>query len=291
MKYSIITVTWKSKDDILRLIESFKKHIHSSDYEVIVVDNNSQDGTVEILNELYPEVKIIANNYNAGYAGGMNQGYKISKGEYLFFMNPDMEIHENSFEVLIQELNQHSHIGIIAPQLRYGDGQVQPTIKNEPSLSSQILILSKLHHFIKTKSLKKYLATDFDYTRSQEVDRLMGAFIGTTREKFEIFGPWDEDYPLWWEDEQLCKDSKAAGYINVYFPSTYITHFEGKSFAQVLSTSKQKRFNKGMRIYFKKNNGIFAYTVLLLIHPISMLLAYLVQIFKIQPRSQSKAAR
>jgi GT2 family glycosyltransferase len=288
--YSIITVTWKSKDDVVRLIESLYAHIKES-FEIIVVDNNSQDDVADILAEKFPEVIVIENKENKGYAGGMTQGYHVASGEHLIFMNPDMVMHEDSLSILKKKLIENQHIGIIAPQLRYEDNEIQPTIKNAPSLRSQILILLKLHHFIKTRSLKEYLNTSFDYTQEQCVHSLMGAFIMCTRGRYEAFGGWDLDYPLWWEDEQLCRDSLKKGFVNVYTPDTWITHFEGKSFAQVLPIHKQKRFNKGMRIYFLKNKGIFAYVLLLALHPVSMLLARIVQLLKVAPRSQSKVTK
>lgn len=287
MRLSIIIVTWKSKDDVSHLITSFMKHLSSLEYEVIVVDNASQDGTVELLRARYPEVTVIANEDNKGYAQAMNQGYAASSGEYLVFMNPDMLLHEDSFVPLMRILEEDHSIGLIAPQLRYADGTIQPTIKRRPTLISQILILLKLHHVIRPKSLKQYLGVGIDYTQQQSVERLMGACVMASRNRFESFGPWDQDYPLWWEDEQLCEDALCSGFKILYAPITYITHYEGKSFAQVLSVPKQKRFNKGMRMYFLKNRGIVAYLILLLLHPVSIILAYLVGVLRMRPRSQS----
>jgi len=284
---SIITVTYKSEKDIVRLIKSIKKFI-TSDYEIIVFDSDSQDNTPKILNEMFPEVQVIASEENLGYARGMNAGYSIAKGEYIAFMNPDMEVKNDIFKPLIDEIDSDNSIGIIAPQLKYGDGTVQPTVKRDPTLFSQVLILLKLHHFISSPVIYKYLAKDFDYTKVSEVEQLMGAFIFTKRERYEKFGPWDARYPLWWEDVQLCKDSRKAGYKNIYYPSVSLTHFEGNSFAQVMSVEKQHRFNKGVRKYFLYNHSIFHYLVLLIIDPISIGLARIVQFLKIKPKTQSK---
>jgi len=291
MKLSIITVTWNSREDILRLIASIQRYVTDLSYEIIVVDNNSSDGTVEAVRSNYPHITVVAHQHNAGYAGGMNAGYARSSGEYLCFMNPDMELTQDCFTPLINRLERDASIGLIAPQLRYADGSVQPTVKGEPSLISQILIMLKLHHIFTPAPLQRYFASTFDYTHEQEVRHLMGAFVMTTRDRFEQFGPWDERYPLWWEDEQLSLDSRKAGFSNLYTPITSLTHFEGKSFAQVLSLTKQRRFNKGMRLYFLYNKGVAPYLLLCALHPFSLALAWLSQTARIRSVSQSTLSR
>jgi GT2 family glycosyltransferase len=288
MKLSIITVTWRSKEDIVRLIESFKIFVQNTDYEIIVVDNNSADGTPDLIRQKYPAAKVIANAENKGYSGGMNQGLAVAEGEYVLFMNPDMVLTEDCITPLLNKLEADETIGLIGPQLRYGDGSLQPTVKNDPGLLSQVLILLKLHHVFKPKSLNKYLAKDFDYNRESEVEQLMGAFLMGRTETIRKIGGWDNDYPLWWEDLQFCTDTRRNGYKVIYTPSTHLTHFEGKSAAQALTVSKQKRFNKGMRIYFRKNHGLISFLILSIISPISLGLAYISQLLKIGPRTQSR---
>lgn len=286
-KLSIITVTWRSKDLIEAYIESIQSNLSGFDYELIIVENNSGDGLVELVRSKYPAVKVLPQDNNAGYAKGMLAGYAVSTGEFVAFMNPDMTITSNIFEVLISKLNHDNKIGLIAPQLRYPDGSLQMTVKRDPKLADQLLILLKLHHLIRTKSLKRYLAKDFDYSTEQSVEQLMGAFLMCKREALEKFN-WDADYPLWWEDVQICIDSRKAGFKNIYTPDVFVYHHEGKSFAQVMSLAKQKRFNFGMRQYFKKNSNILSYSIISILSPLSLLLAWVSQTFKIKPRPQSK---
>jgi len=286
-KLSIITVTWRSKELIGAFLDSIISNLAGLDYEVIIVENNSGDGIVEFVNERYPSVKIIAQNDNSGYAKGMLKGFEYAQGEYITFMNPDMTISENVFVKLIAKLESNPRIGLIAPQLRYPDGSLQYTVKRDPTLTEQLLILLKLHHVIKTSSLTRYLAKDFDYTKEQEVEQLMGAFLMCRREVLQKFN-WDAEYPLWWEDVQICKDSRKAGFVNLYTPDTFVYHHEGKSFAQIMSVPKQKRFNAGMKIYFKKNYGTLPFVIISIISPISITLAWISQQLKIKPKAQSK---
>ncbi|MFA6072233.1 MAG: glycosyltransferase, partial [Janthinobacterium sp.] len=169
MDLSIIAIPYLSKDDIVRFIESIKQHVVSLSYEIILIDNSPNTESYDIVKSKYPEITIVHNTDNPGYARGMNQGYKLAKGKYIAFMNPDMELVEDCFSPLIKQLENNPKIGLIAPQLQYGDRTLQPTVKNDPSLSSQLLIILKLHHLIKTKALKHYLAKDFDYSKPQFV--------------------------------------------------------------------------------------------------------------------------
>lgn len=286
-KLSIITVTWRSKELISAFIDSIQSNLSSYDYELIIVENNSGDGIVEFVQTNYPAVKILPQIDNAGYSKGMLAGFEVSTGEFIAFMNPDMTITSNVFEVLISKLQNDSSIGLIAPQLRYPDGSLQSTVKRDPGLKEQVLILLKLHHFFDTQELFNYLAKDFDYTKEQKVEQLMGAFLMCRREVLQKFN-WDPEYPLWWEDVQICIDSRIAGFYNLYTPDIFVYHHEGKSFAQVASLAKQKRFNYGMRLYFKKNRSIFSYLTVTILSPISLALAWLSQILKVKPRPQSK---
>jgi len=288
MDLSIVTITWRSKEDILRFITSIKRHLTNLKYEIIIIDNSPDLETFDFVKQNYPELLIVHNDDNPGYARGMNQGFSLSRGKYVAYMNPDMEVLSDCFTPLITQLDSNPRIGLIAPQLQYGDRTVQPTAKNDPTLASQLPIIFKVHHHLKTKALKKYLAKDFDYNREQPVEQLMGAFLMGKRETIEVIGGWDKDYPLWWEDLQFCTDTRRAGFLVYYYPLVKVIHYEGRSFAQVMSLSKQKRFSYGLCLYFKKNKPYWQYLVVKTLVPISLILAWIVQLLKIKPRTESR---
>jgi hypothetical protein len=294
MQLSIVTVTWNSKSLITKLLESILHFTKNIKYEIIVVDNNSSDGTVDTIQKTFRSeinagvIRVIANHDNRGFSKGNNQGLKISRGQYVLFMNPDMELVENSFGKIIDFLEKNEDVNACTCQLNYGDNSLQKTIKRFPTLLSQLLILLKLHHFLKkNKSIRKYLALDFDYTQEQPVEQAMGAFIFLRRSLIEKIKGWDEDYPLLWEDIELCKRIAQLGQKILYLPSTHVIHYESQSFAQVPSLNKQKRFNRGMLIYFKKHHTFIEYLILLLMQPLSYFLAFLTQILHIKQRPQS----
>ena len=295
MNLSIITVNWNVKELVSHLIDSIFQYTDGLEFEVIVVDNDSRDGSVDFLRQNHKDwidngkLKIIANNFNAGFAKANNQGLKIAQGKYLLFMNPDMELTENSFLKLKEFMDQTPNVGIATCRLLYGDKTIQPTVKSNPEFCDQVLVLLKLHHFLSwLPCLKRYLRKDFDYSQKQYVEQVMGAFIFTRYELMNKIGGWNEDYWLWWEDVEMCKAVAEAGSEIVYLPITEVIHYEGKSFAQTHGLAKQKRFNRGMLIYFQKHHSVFAFSILCALQPISWLLTYITQFFKIKPRSQSQ---
>jgi hypothetical protein len=292
---SIIIVNWNVKDILIKNLESIFLYTKNVDYEVIVVDNNSSDGSVEAVNKAFPDqitngkLKIIASKKNNGFAKGNNIGYAESKGEYVLFMNPDMELVENSFKILADYLDQHREVGAVGCTLNYPDGSLQKSVKKLPTFFSQVIILLKLHHFLyNLKSIREFLQRDFDYSREQEVEQLMGAFIMMRREVFERAGKWDEDYWIWWEDIELAYELKIQNVKVIYTPRTKIIHHESKSFEQNLGLTRQKRFNKSMLIYFKKHGSKLQYFILILLQPISLFLAWLTQVFRVKMKQQSK---
>jgi len=292
MDLSIIIVNWNVKDILKKCLISIFEKSKEISFEVIVVDNDSKDGSQEMLLELkekWPNLKLILNDFNAGFAKANNQGAKNAEGLYLLFMNPDMEFVDNSAGKLIKFMDEKQDIGACTAGLFYPDGQRQNNIKRDPTFWSQFFILLKVHHFLTfLPVIKNYLAKDFDYQKEQKAEQIMGAFVFIRRELFDEIGGWDEDYWLWWEDVDLCKKIRKTQKTIYYTPITRVIHYEGKSFSQKPSLYKQKRFNRGMLIYFKKHHNFFSYSWLLILQPVSLFLAWLSQFLNIRPRPQGK---
>lgn len=288
MDLSIIIVSWNVKNLLKKCLQSIYDQTTGLDFEIIVIDNASADGSAQMVLEKFPRVDLIASTENLGFAKANNLGLEQAQGNFVCFMNPDMELVENSFKTMHDLMVNNKKTGLATCQLVYPDLERQNNIKNNPGLCDQVLILLKLHHLIKPGCLKRYLAKDFDYFKEQKVEQIMGAFVFADDDFFRQIGGWDTDYWLWWEDVDLCKRVQDAGYDIIYTPKTKIIHHEGKSFAQQASLAKQKRFNRGMCIYFKKHHNILSYLIISLLSPISLFLAWLTQLFKIKQKPQSK---
>jgi len=288
MDLSIIIVSWNVKPLLKKCLQSIYDQTNDLDFEIIVIDNASNDGSAQMVAQNFSQVDLIASNENLGFAKANNLGLAHAQGNYILFMNPDMELMENSLKIMHDLMINNPDISLSTCQLVYSDLKRQNNIKNNPGLCDQILILLKLHHLIQPKCLKKYLAKNFDYFKEQQVRQIMGAFMFCDNDAIKKLNGWDINYWLWWEDLDLCKRAQDLDYKIIYTPKTKIIHYEGKSFEQQPSLIKQKRFNRGMRIYFKKHHGYLAYLIISLLAPISLLLAYFTQTFKIKPKTQSK---
>lgn len=295
MLLSIVIVNWNVRDQLARLLKSIWRFTTISDFEVIVIDNDSKDGSVQLIRDSFQteiaakKLILIDNQYNAGFAKANNQGLKIAQGEYVLFMNPDMEMLEDSFPKLIEFMEKRSDVGICTCRLLYNDKTVQPNVKNDPTFWSQFFILLKLHHFFYwLPTLRKYFAKSFEYDEEREIKQAMGAFIFTRKELMEKLGGWDESYWLWWEDLELCRQVRNAGYKIVFSPHAEVLHYEAQSFNQTHGVKKQKRFNRGLLTYFKKHGTKSEYIALYCLQPISLFLTILTQLFKFKPRTQSR---
>ena len=294
MDVSLIVVNWNVREYLLKCVESIFKYTENITFEIIVVDNASNDGSIEALRSAYTQeildekLVIINNKNNNGFSKANNQGLKEARGKYIYFVNPDVEFLENTVIKLKEYMDIHPEVGICTGTLLYGDKTTQPNVKFNPTFCDQVIVLLKLHHFLKLKCLKRYLAKDFDYHSPSEVQLIMGASMFTRNDLMKAIQGWDEDYWIWWEDVDLCLRVQKRKLKIMYLPITEMIHYESKSFEKVMSLQKQKRFITGMLTYFKKHHSKAAYFALLILSPISYLLAYIVQILKIKPRTQSR---
>ncbi len=281
MDLSIVIVNWRVKDLLKKCLRSIFDETKNIFFEVFVVDNNSGDGSVEMVRSRFPRVDLTASAENLGFAKGNNLAIKKTRGRYILLLNPDTEILENALEKMVRFMDAHPECGIAGCKLLNADLSLQPSVRSFPTLASQVMILLKLHHlFPYSKAMYKYLVQDFDYEKTQEVDQIMGAFMIIRREVIEKIGLLDENFWIWFEEVDFCKRAKASGWKILYTPEAKIIHHFGQSFKQILNIKKQKDFNRSLSYYFKKHGTIGEWIVIQLLRPISLALAWLVQILK-----------
>lgn len=288
MDISIIIVSWNVRDLLKRCLTSIFKHSQGISFEVLVVDNASADGTADMVAREFPQVTLLVQRENLGFAKANNIGLAQSQGTHVFFLNPDTEIFENSIKILFDILESNPVVALVGPRLVYPDTATQPSVKRDPTVCDQVIIALKLHHTVKPRCLTRYLAKDFDYGKEEQVQQLMGAAIAARGSVIRRMGGWNERYFIWWEDVDLCARVRAAGHTVLYTPLTTVIHHEGKSFVQQRSFSKQRRFMRGMRTYFKLHRPIWEYLIISLITPLSLVLALAAQLLRIKPQTQSR---
>ncbi len=285
MDLSIIIVNWNVKPLLERCLESIFKEKADLEYELIIIDNASKDKSCEFLSQLKSQItnlKTIFNNENSGFARAVNQGLKIARGEFILLLNPDTEIFEKTLEKTVNFLRQYSHCGVLGCKILNLDGSAQYSVRSFPNLIVQVLILLKLHNFLpRLKPIEDYFLWDFDYSKTQLVDQVSGAFLATRNEIVKRIGGFDEKFFLWFEEVDFCRRVKQAGWEIMYTPNICIRHYGAQSFFQLLPFNRQRQFNQSLLHYFKKHHSKNEYLILYLLQPISLLLALLIQIFKL----------
>lgn len=280
MDLSIIIVSWNTRDLLKKCLASIFAHTRNIKFEIIVVDNNSQDGSQLMIEKDFPQVKLIRNKKNTGFAYANNQAIKESQGRYILLLNPDTELIDNSLEKIIRLNDGHNDWGVIGCKILNPDGSLQKSVRRFPQLKDQILIQLKLHHLpFFNKFLSAYLAKDFDYQKQASVDQVMGAFFLTKRELLNRLGLFDERFYLWFEEVDFCQRIKNAGFEVVYTPEINIVHHGAQSFKQ-LDWRKQLVWNHSVQHYFFKHKPKWQWLSLWLLQPISLLLAIIINHWK-----------
>ncbi len=283
MDLSIITVTWNSADRIAEQINSAVLGCREISFEQIVIDNGSKDKTCEIVEKDFPNVKLIKNQKNKGFAGANNQGVEIAQGKYILFLNPDMRVEQGSLDTIVRWVEHKEKIGIASCKLVHSDGKLCEDAKPRrfPKVWERILLILKLPHLV-PMILDHYMMKDFNSEVEQEVDSVRGSFMLVRKELTEKLGwGFDPRYFIWWEDVDLCREAKKLGYKVIYTPIITCVDYVGQSFKQQKSSWKQKNFTKSMVIYSQKWEPWYKWIWIKISRPIGMLLSLLNDIFGI----------
>jgi GT2 family glycosyltransferase len=218
---SIIIVSFNVRDLLVQCLESINRTKGDLNIEVIVVDNNSSDDSVEVIGKDFPTTILIRNQYNAGFSAANNQGLSIATGEFYFLLNPDTELHANALSILYNQskLNEYS---VIAPQLLNSDGSIQYSCWKTPSLTSMITETVYLHPIL---GLRKYSNRQYEHDFSPEA--ASGAALMFNSELYKETGGLDEQL-FWSEDTDFCTRARQRAPIG-YMSTSKVTHHSGKS--------------------------------------------------------------
>lgn len=254
---SIVIIEYKSIEEIRICIERIRKFCADIAFELIVSSNSQypKEQQQQLVSE-FPSIIWTFNERNGGFAYGMNQGLALAKGEYLVILNPDVELCE-SIEPLAHFLANHKNVGAIAPQLLSSDGKIQDSCRRFVTplrlFSRQVRRL-----FIHEASIRN---RNFDYSKIQTIDCVIGAFIMIKREVYETVGELDEHYFMYAEDIDWCTRIWQAGYQVVYNPQIKV-YYEGSRRART-TLKYAKIFIQSHIFYWKKFGFIWGYPSIL----------------------------
>lgn len=276
--FSFIIVSWNVRPLLARCLQSLQHELKNVRYEVIVVDNASQDGSADLVADQFPWVHLIKNTDNLGFGRANNQGVIVAQGTYIVFLNDDTEI-LSDWDGLLLYMRNHPELGVLGPKLLNVDRSIQPSVRHFPELSDQLLYLFKLHIiFPHSQPMKRFLASSFDYAQEADVDQVMGACMIMPIELVRQLKAFDPGYPNWFEEIDLCKRVIQVGKKVRYAPVISLIHVKGASFSQLRPVHLQRMYNYSMRRYFRKWHSFPNYLCICMVQPISLLLSGLVQL-------------
>ena len=254
MKLSIIIVNYNVAHFLEQALLSVYKALKNVDAEVFVVDNNSVDHSLEMLAAKFPQVKVIANKENVGFARANNQAIRQSSGEYVLLLNPDTVVEEDTFEKCLAFMDATPDAGGLGVKMVNGQGEFLPESKRGipfPAVAFYKLFgLSKL--FPNSKKFGSYHLTYLDNDQIHSVEVLSGAFMLMRKKVLDEVGLLDEDYFMYGEDIDLSYRILKGGYKNYYFPETRIIHYKGES-TKKGSLNYVHVFYKAMQIFAEKH--------------------------------------
>ncbi len=258
---SVIIVSWNVRELLRANLTRLFSLKTDANIEVFVVDNYSHDGTAWMVRKEFPQVHLITNAWDAGFAGPNDQALRLAKGDICILLNPDMLVDEGAFERAAKELIQDRGIGVLGIKLIGQNGKPVSNVRRFPTFGSQLAILLKLQHLFPSL-VARYMATDFDYDRSQDVDQVRGSFFAFRREMLERVGYLDDGYHIWFEEVDFCKRVKAKGLRVRYCADARARDYVGKSASQMSRLSAQRIFTASMVRYFRKWHPSWqAYTI------------------------------
>ncbi len=228
---SIIIVSYNVRDFLAQTLRSVQKATHSIPAEILVVDNHSEDGSPHMVATEFPQVRLIRNSQNVGFARANNQALSLARGKFLVLLNPDTIVQEDTFEKLIQFFDTHADAGMAGCKILNPDGSLQLACRRSfptPWVAFTKLVgLSAL--FPKSRLFGKYNLTYLNPDEVTEVDAISGSFMMVRRETYQQVGPLDERFFMYVEDLDWCYRVKKAGWKIYYVPETKIVHYKGAS--------------------------------------------------------------
>lgn len=280
---SIIVVSYNTKELLRLCVQSVRKFSNGFEYEIIVIDNSSSDGTLAWLSKL-KNIKLISNTNNPGFAKANNQGIGIAHGKYILLLNSDTQLEENSLEKMILWMEERPKVGIASCKFKNPDGGKQATGGFFPTLPRVFLWATFLDDIPQIASIfGSYHPSPWWYKKLRYQDWVTGAFLMFRREVLKDVGGLDENIFMYGEDVEFCYRAKNAGWKVAYVPIAsifHIGHASGSSARAILGEYK------GLLYFYKKHKSFAA----LLLVELFLKLGALLRIFLYLVRGDTKTA-
>ena len=258
MDLSICIVNWNTGDLLRDCIKSIIQNTHEISYEIIVVDNDSSDNSIELLKPFLAEVnhlRLIEAGRNLGFAGGNNVALDHASGEFIVLLNPDTLVTAGALDLAVKLLKENPAWGILGPKLLNGDGSLQPSIGQFPTLTGMFWEMTRLRKlFPRIRLFSSFKRYDMDYDKLQDVEQPSGACLFVRSAAIERVGLLDLRYFMYYEEVDWCFRIHNAGWRIVYTPNIKVVHLGGQSSIKNLDV-RIVEYARSLLRYFHKHYG------------------------------------
>lgn len=260
---SIILVNWNTKELLKNCLRSIHRETKKVIFEVIVIDNASVDGSSNMVERAFPEVILIRNKENFGFARANNQGFARARGRYILVVNPDTEIVDNALFKMVQYLDLNKDVGALGAKFLYPDGSFQRYYNRFPtffSIMARWFLPAKLSY--RLKPVRSYLMLDDNFNSILEVPQPAGACIMVRKDLFVRENFMDEQFPIFFGDVDLCRRIYKKGLKIVVLPDARIVHYRGKGGLEQGKNFLSAEYFISMVDYFSKHEGVIEASLL-----------------------------
>ncbi|MBI2908636.1 MAG: glycosyltransferase family 2 protein, partial [Chloroflexi bacterium] len=252
---SIVIVSWNVQDLLRRCLESILASGSGAGAEIVVVDNASSDGAMGMVRKRFPQVRLVVNQSNLGFAAACNQGMRLAGGRYVMLLNPDTEMRGDAIDRMVSYLDEHPEVGMVGPKLLNPDGSIQSSRRRFPTLATAFVESTMIQQYLpNSPELKRFYMLDRSDDTVQEVDWLVGACLMARREVVRTAGVLDESFFMYYEEVDWCYRIRKAGWSIVYLPGAEVIHYYGGSSQKDLSR-RHINFNTSKYRFFRKHHG------------------------------------
>lgn len=295
MDVSFVIVSWNAKEYLRTCLQSIAVSCAAMSHEIIVVDNASSDGSPEMMATEFPEIQLVRNADNKGFAAANNQGTEIAEGRYLALVNSDVEMFPQTLQRLVAFMDAHPDVGMLGPKVLNADSTIQPSCRTFPSLRSWLFRALALDTtFPRSRFFGSHFMTDWSRDEVRDVDVLSGCFWLIRRRAYEEVGGLDTRFFMYSEDVDLCLRYRAAGWRVTFCPEGEIVHYGGGSSgnAPVRFWIEMQRANLQ---YWKKHHGFVStlclYIILVVYHVLRVPALALRRLIKPNAHSEREAEK
>jgi GT2 family glycosyltransferase len=282
---SIIIVSWNTARLLEDCLASIFANPPTSPFEIWVVDNASTDESPRMVRERFPQVRLVENRGNVGFARANNQAMQICTGKHTLLLNPDTLVSPGALQALVDFLDRHPEAGAVGARLLNPDGSLQVSSHPRPTLARE---LWRLFHLDALLAYSEYPLSKWETNQPREVDLLMGACLLLKKEVLDQVGLLDEDYFIYSEEIDLCYRIQRAGWRLYWVPQAEVVHFGGQSTQQVATEMFLNLYHSKIK-YFRKHHGWAGaqiYKLILRIAALSRIILAPLVIFERDPRRQ-----